>query len=163
MISHMKRPTDDKQLFEAIILFDGVCNLCNSSVNFIIDRDKTAKFKFSALQSAEAAPYSARRCSRLPEEAEGSFDSILLIEGERCYDKSTAALRIAKRLDGMWPLLYGLIIIPKFIRNAVYNWIATNRYSWFGRLDACRLPTPELRQRFLDGLMEVQESKFKVN
>ncbi len=146
-----KERAHDAELHEAVILFDGVCNLCNSSVNFVIDRDKAGRFKFSALQSREAAPYLGT-CGGHDLTSDGLLGSILLIEGDRCYNKSTAALRIARRLDGLWPLLYGFIIVPRFIRDAVYNWIAQNRYKWFGRLDACRLPTPELRQRFLDGL-----------
>lgn len=143
--------SERQHVHETVILFDGVCNLCNNSVNFVIDHDKAGKFKFSALQSAEATPY-LDKCKRFDRAAESLLGSILLIEENRCYDKSTAALRIAKQLDGLWPVLYGFIIIPKFMRDAVYNWIAQNRYKWFGQLDACRLPTPELRQRFLDGL-----------
>ncbi len=137
--------------YNAIILFDGVCNLCNSSVNFIIDRDKAGNFKFSALQSVEARPY-LERAGKSPDELDAVLQSLVLIEGENFYTRSTAALRIARRLDGLWPLAYGFIIIPKFIRDKAYDWVARNRYKWFGRLDACRIPTPELRKRFLDQL-----------
>ena len=135
----------------AVILFDGVCNLCNSSVNFIIDRDKSGKFKFSALQSEEARPY-LERAGRSPDDPESLLQSLVLIEGENYYTRSTAALKIARHLDGLWPLTYGFIIIPKFIRDKAYDWVARNRYRWFGRLDACRIPTPDLRKRFLDQL-----------
>lgn len=139
------------ELHKSVILFDGVCNLCNNSVNFVIDRDKSGQFKFSALQSPEALPY-ITQANRSPEDIQDLLQSILLIEGDRIYDKSTAALKIARKLDGLWPLLYGFIIIPGFVRDFVYDWIAKNRYEWFGQLEACRLPTPELRSRFLDGL-----------
>lgn len=148
---HTMTGTQDAGLHEAVILFDGVCNLCNSSINFIIDRDRAGRFKFAALQSPEAAPYVAR-CDRKAADESDLLQSILLVENGTCYAKSTAALRIARRLDGAWPLLYGFIVIPRFARDFVYDWIARNRYKWFGKQDACRLPTPELRQRFLDGL-----------
>lgn len=135
-------------MHDAVILFDGVCNLCNSSINFIIDRDRAGRFKFAALQTPEAAPY-VTRCNRKAADESDLLQSILLVEKGTCYAKSTAALRIARRLDGAWPLLYGFIIIPGFARDYVYDWIARNRYKWFGKQDACRLPTPELRQRFL--------------
>ena len=78
------------------------------------------------------------------------FNSFILAEEDKIYTRSTAALRIAKQLSGGWKLLYGLIIIPGFLRNAVYNWIAKNRYKWFGKKDDCMIPTPELKERFLD-------------
>jgi len=129
----------------AVILFDGVCNLCNGSVNFIIDRDKEAYFKFASLQSAEGTELLASH--QLPAD---KLDSIVLVEGARYYQRSTAALRIARKLRGLWPLLYAFIIIPPFIRNLVYDFIAKNRYRWFGRADSCRMPTPELKNRFLE-------------
>ena len=130
---------------QAVILFDGVCNLCNGSVNFIIDRDKQQYFKFASLQSDEAAQLLAAHA--LPA---NSLDSIVLVEGGRLYLRSTAALRVARRLSGGWPLFYVFMVIPPFIRNAVYNLIARNRYKWFGKAAACRIPTPELKSRFLE-------------
>ncbi len=147
----MNSKSGHTEIHKSVILFDGVCNLCNSSVNFVIDRDAAGRFKFSALQSPEALPYIAQ-ANRSPEDLGDLLQSIILVEGDKMYDKSTAALKIARQLDGLWPLLYGFIIIPRFIRDFVYNWIAKNRYQWFGQLEACRLPTPELRNRFLDGL-----------
>ncbi|MEM8485291.1 MAG: thiol-disulfide oxidoreductase DCC family protein [Bacteroidota bacterium] len=136
---------------DRVILFDGVCNLCNSSVNFVIDRDRAGLYKFSALQSAEAKAYLAK--AGLNGEVDDELlQSVVLYENGVLYKKSTAALRIARQLDGPWPLLYAFVIAPRFIRDAVYDVIARNRYFWFGQRDACRLPTPELRQRFLDGL-----------
>jgi predicted DCC family thiol-disulfide oxidoreductase YuxK len=126
-----------------IVLFDGVCNLCNSSVQFIIDRDPHAQFRFAPLQSEVGE--TLRAAHEIPEE----LDSIVLIDGGRPYWKSSAALRVARRLQGAWSLLFALIVIPAFLRDAIYGWIARNRYRWFGREDACRLPSPELEERFL--------------
>ncbi|MCH8558716.1 MAG: thiol-disulfide oxidoreductase DCC family protein [Balneolia bacterium] len=134
-----------KQKPEAVIMFDGVCNLCNASVNFVIDRDSDRYFKYAALQS-EAGQRFLDRHNR----SVSDFDSVILQEDETFYTKSTAALRIARKLDGAWPLLYGFIIIPPFLRNVVYDLIARNRYKWFGKQDECRIPTPELKSLFLD-------------
>lgn len=128
----------------ALVLFDGVCNLCNSSVNYIIDRDPTGYFKFAALQSEVVKPL-LDRFDLSPD----YLDSMVLIVGDRCYRHSDAALHIARRMRRAWPLLYGFIIIPRPIRNLVYRWIARNRYRWFGKRETCRIPTPELRARFL--------------
>lgn len=130
---------------DRIVLFDGVCNLCNSSVRFIIKRDKRKHFKFASLQS----DYATDLFQRLNIDA-SSFDSIVLVEDDNTYIKSTAALKISKELSGLWPLLYVFIIIPRFIRDAVYDFIARNRYKWFGKKDYCEMPTPELRNRFLE-------------
>ena len=135
---------NDQQNHHNIILFDGVCNLCNGTVNFVIDHDPKGTFKFSALQSDIGKNYIEKFAIDT-----AKTDSIILIEKDQAYIKSTAALRIAKKLSGAYPLLYGFIIIPTFIRNMVYNWIAKNRYKWFGKSDACRIPTPELTERFL--------------
>ncbi len=131
-----------------VILFDGVCNLCNSSVNFIIDRDRAGRFKFAALQSDEAVAYLGITDS-LGANDPALLQSVVLYENGRLYTKSTAALRIARHLDGGWPLFYGFIVVPRPIRDAAYDIIARNRYRWFGECDACRLPTPALKQRFL--------------
>lgn len=128
-----------------IIFFDGVCNLCNGAVNWIIDRDKNNAFKFSALQSAYGQSVLRAQLSISPD-----VDSIILLEQNTVYIKSTAALRIAKRLGGIYALLYAFIVVPKFIRDAIYDVIAKNRYKWFGTLDQCRIPTPELKAKFID-------------
>lgn len=125
-----------------IIFFDGVCNLCNGAVNFVIDRDPEGKFKLAPLQSDIAAEY-------LKKEQLDNLNSIALFEGGKIYQKSSAALRIAKKLSGAWPLLYGLIIIPPFIRDFFYDLIAKNRYKWFGKQESCRMPTPDIKARFL--------------
>ncbi|MCC6808738.1 MAG: thiol-disulfide oxidoreductase DCC family protein [Deltaproteobacteria bacterium] len=126
---------------KAIVLFDGVCNLCNASVNFIIDRDRDGYFRFAALQSETA--------KALGETFSGDPESVVLIEGGKRYAHSTAALRIARKLRGAWPLFYAFIVVPRPLRDVVYRFIARHRYRWFGRKDACRLPSPELKARFL--------------
>jgi len=126
------------------VLFDGVCNLCNAAVLFVIDRDPAGYFRFAALQSDEGQRLLAEHGHRAPD-----LSSVLLVDGGRVYARSTAALRVARRLTGLWPLLYVFLAVPRPVRDAVYDWVARNRYRWFGRQDACRVPTPELRQRFL--------------
>ena len=128
----------------ALILFDGVCNFCNRSVQFIIRRDRNDHFRFASLQSSLAESVLAANylsASRL--------DSIVLIEGEQIFTESTAVLRICKKMDGLWKGLYMLIIFPKPIRDALYRWLANNRYHFFGKQDTCMIPTPEIRKRFL--------------
>lgn len=127
-----------------IILFDGVCNLCSGAVQFIIKKDKEKQFRFASLQSDFGQQVLKK--FHLPT---SHFNSFILLEENQLYTKSTGALRVAKKLSGFWPLLYGFIIIPPFIRNVVYNWIARNRYKWFGRQEACWLPTPDLKARFM--------------
>lgn len=126
-----------------VVLFDGVCNLCNASINFVIDRDAEAVFRFAPLQS-DVGRALVSGC-----EVKGE-DSIVLVEDGRCYVRSDAALRIARRLDGAWRLLGVLRVVPRPLRDAAYRIIARNRYRWFGRQESCRLPTPDLRARFLD-------------
>lgn len=127
-----------------IILFDGVCNLCNSSVNFIIDRDKNNKFKFAALQSDTGQRLLEKFSLNASE-----FDSVILIDDNKFYTKSTAALKIAKEFPSFWKFLYVLIIIPAPLRNVFYDLVAKNRYRLFGKKDSCRMPTPELKEKFL--------------
>lgn len=127
-----------------VILFDGVCNLCNSSVNWIIDHDKHNTFKFASLQS----DYGKSVVQKY--NLQGSYlDTILLVDEDKIFSRSGAVLRIAKYLGSIYQLAYAFIIIPPFIRNAVYNFIAQNRYRWFGKRDSCRMPTPELKNKFL--------------
>jgi predicted DCC family thiol-disulfide oxidoreductase YuxK len=129
---------------QGVILFDGVCNFCNTTINFIIDHDPKQRFRFASLQSD-----AGQQLLRQHHEPTTDFDSVILLKGGKVFHKSDAALEIALDLGGLWPLLYGFKIVPRFVRNAVYDFVARNRYRWFGRLDACRLPTPELRGRFL--------------
>lgn len=128
-----------------VVFFDGLCNLCNASVNFILERDKKGIFRFASLQgdfAKKTLPTDYTRQHDLP--------SLVLLMNGKILVKSTAALTIARHLLGLWPVLYTFIIIPPFIRHAVYNFIARNRYRWFGKKEECTLPTPELKARFFD-------------
>lgn len=127
-----------------VILFDGVCNLCNGAVLFIIKRDKKVKFSFASLQST----FGQNQLKKYGLSSEELSTIVLLKEG-RIFTKSSAALEIAKELDGLWPAFYFFKIVPKFIRNFFYDFIAQNRYRWFGKQEACMIPTPELKARFL--------------
>lgn len=127
-----------------IILFDGVCNLCNSSVNFVIKHDKKNRYRFAALQS-DIGKDLVNQFGIDPNET----DSIILIKGQKHYIRSSAALRVAKGLSGGYPLFYVFMIIPTFIRNWVYDYIAKNRYKWYGMRESCMIPTEELKSRFL--------------
>lgn len=128
-----------------IILFDGVCNLCNSTVQFVIDYDPENKFKFASLQSDFGQNFLKE--NNLSTEA---FKSIILVEGEKYYTQSDAVLRIGKELKGKYKYAGALLWIPRFIRDFVYSIVSKNRYSWFGKKDNCWLPTPELKEKFLD-------------
>jgi predicted DCC family thiol-disulfide oxidoreductase YuxK len=128
-----------------IIFFDGVCNLCNRSVQFIIKKDKKKQFRFASLQGN--AGQELLKKFKLPAD---NFNSFILAEGDQIYTRSTGVLRMLKKLGGGWQLFYGFIIVPKFIRNAVYNWIARNRYKWYGKRNECMVPTPDLKERFLE-------------
>ncbi|MBY0229320.1 MAG: thiol-disulfide oxidoreductase DCC family protein [Gemmataceae bacterium] len=129
-----------------IILFDGVCRFCDGSVNWIIDHDTAGRFRFAALQSPMGQALLAR--FGLPT---GALDSMVLVEGGKCWTRSTAALRIAARLGWPWRAGAGFLLLPAFLRDPLYEVLARNRYRWFGTLEACRVPTPEVRERFLDG------------
>ncbi|EAQ40009.1 hypothetical protein MED134_04629 [Dokdonia sp. MED134] len=128
-----------------IILFDGVCNLCNGAITFIIQRDKKDLFRYAPLQSEIGKELAAKHHIDLDK-----VDSIILVTEDKAYAKSTAALRIAKQLSAGWPLLAVFLILPRFLRDAVYDFIARNRYKWFGKKEACMIPTPELKSKFLD-------------
>ena len=127
-----------------IILFDGVCNLCNTSVNFVIKKDKNDVFRFAALQSEIGQNYIEKF-----KIDSSKTDSIILVDNDKHYIKSTAALTIAKSLKGGYPLLYIFMILPNFIRNWVYDYIAKNRYKWYGKKESCMIPTLELKSKFL--------------
>lgn len=129
---------------ERIIFFDGVCNLCNSTVDFLISRDKKRHFRYASLQSD--AGQAMLRKHNLPTSEFGSF---LYLDGDTLHTKSSGALRVAVKLGGLWSLMGIFLIIPPFIRNAVYDLIAKHRYRWFGKRETCRLPTPEERTLFL--------------
>ncbi|MFA7447501.1 MAG: thiol-disulfide oxidoreductase DCC family protein [Weeksellaceae bacterium] len=128
-----------------IVLFDGICNLCNSSVQLIIQNDSKNLFQFASLQSEFGQKFLQE--NNLPDDA---FKSIVLIDGEKFYTKSEAVLRIGKELKGIYKVLGIFLWVPKFIRDFVYDYIARNRYKWYGKRNSCWIPTAELKQKFLD-------------
>ena len=128
-----------------IVLFDGVCNLCNGSVQFILKRDRHRKFQFGSLQGKTGQEY--LRKYHLPTD---QFHSFMLIEANVLYTQSTAVLRVLKHLGRGWQLLYVFIFLPQVLRDGLYKLIATNRFRLFGKKDACRIPTPDERERFLE-------------
>lgn len=128
-----------------LILFDGVCNLCNGAVKFTIKRDPSGKIMFAPLQSETGKKLLAK--FNLPE---NDYESFVFIEDGKAYQKSTAALHVLRYLRGGWPLMYAFIIVPPFIRNGIYSLIANNRYKLFGRQESCMVPTPEIKKRFLN-------------
>ena len=130
---------------QPIILFDGVCNLCNGAVQFIIRHDKKKIFMFTSLQSETGQKLLAQYNLPLDE-----LNSFILIENSKAYTRSTGALKVAKKLNGIFPMLYSFIIIPKIFRNSIYDLVARNRYKWFGKKDECMIPTPQLKARFLN-------------
>lgn len=127
-----------------LILFDGVCNFCNFWVNFIISRDKKDIFRFASLQSE----FGKTILNHL-NLSTYNFDTLVLIEGENFYYKSTAALKVTKDIKGWLKLLYPLILLPKFLRDQLYDLIAKNRYKIFGKSDTCRLPTESEKSKFI--------------
>lgn len=129
-----------------IVLFDGVCNLCNGAVRFLLDRDRRAVLRFAALQSEVGRGLLGALGVELGEE--GDPGTVYLIEKGHLYQRSTAALRVTRYLTGLWPAASGLLVVPRFVRDAIYDLIASRRYRWFGRSDACRIPTPEEAARF---------------
>ena len=128
-----------------IILFDGVCNFCNGSVNFLIRQDKKNVFRFAALQSQTAQKLLAQY-----KKQKKGFESFVLMQDGKAYEKSSAALKVLKKLPWYWKWAQVFWIVPKFIRDGVYNLIAKNRYKWFGKKEECMIPMPELKSRFLE-------------
>ena len=139
----------------AVVLFDGVCNFCDAWVNFVIERDRGAYFKFAPLQSEVGQKIAAENGLRseaadsAPVDDTVPIDSVILVEDGKAYTHSTAALRIARRLDGLWPWAYALIVVPRPIRDLFYRFFARYRYRMFGKKDECMVPSPEVRARFL--------------
>lgn len=132
--------------FPAVILFDGVCNLCNGFVQFVIARDPAGRFRFAALQSDAAR----RLLGRLETPQEWPDSLVLVEDGQYFFVRSGAALRVARGLRFPWPLAYVFVGVPRPVRDWVYDIVARNRYRWFGRRDVCMIPTPGLRARFID-------------
>ena len=126
-----------------VIYFDGYCGLCNGFVDFVLARDRARRFRFAPLQGTTAR-------ARFGDPGDVDPTTILLEEEGTVFERSTAALRIIAALGGIWRLAGLLRLVPRFIRDAVYDWVARNRYGWFGKRDTCRLPSPEERAVFLD-------------
>ncbi|MFP4042511.1 MAG: thiol-disulfide oxidoreductase DCC family protein [Bacteroidales bacterium] len=135
----------EKDLSKSIIIFDGYCNLCSNSVVFILKNDKKDNFRFTSLQSkySQSLTEIEKNKSKIP-------DSIILLENGNIYTQSSAALRIAKKLRWPFPLAYALIVVPPFIRNAIYRYIARNRYKWFGKRNTCFIPDQNVDYKFLE-------------
>ena len=129
---------------QAIILFDGVCNVCNGFVNFLIPRDTKNHFRFGSLQSDQA-----KELLKTFSHSSNDLSTVILVEDNQLYSQSTAVLKIARNMGGAWPLLYGFIIIPKPIRDFFYKLFANNRYKLFGKKDSCMMPTPALKAKFI--------------
>lgn len=128
-----------------VILFDGLCNLCESSVQFIIKRDEKRVFKFASLQGNYA-----KQLLKTHGIHDYNYDTFILWQAGKIYTHSTAALKVLTQLGGFWKLLYFGWLIPKFIRDLIYSFVAKNRYKWFGKKTVCWIPTPQLKERFLD-------------
>ncbi len=128
-----------------VILFDGVCNLCNSSVNWIIDHDKQNQFKFASLQSA----YGQNKVKELGLQ-DNYMNTVVFEDNGKAYLRSDAALQILKQLGGVYSLSVVFYIVPSFVRDWFYKIVANNRYKWFGKKESCRIPTPELKSKFLE-------------
>ncbi|WP_172197672.1 thiol-disulfide oxidoreductase DCC family protein [Saccharibacillus qingshengii] len=131
---------------QKVVLIDGVCHFCQGAVRFIVARDPKGNFQFASLQSELGTELAGGTGF----EQSGEPNTLVLIENGHKYVRSTAALRIARKLRFPWPLLYALMIVPRPLRDAVYRYIARNRYRWFGKDDTCPIPPPSVRKRFLD-------------
>ncbi len=128
-----------------VILFDGICNLCNGAVNFVIRNDRNEILRFTSLQSNTGSNIMKQFDIDSPDP-----DSFILVYQNKVFNKSTAALMVLKLLGGRFALAYGFIIVPRFIRDGVYNIIATNRYKWFGKKESCMIPGKKISHLFLD-------------
>jgi predicted DCC family thiol-disulfide oxidoreductase YuxK len=138
-LADVKQQIDGK----VVLFFDGVCNFCNGSVNFIIDRDPDSRVMFAPLQSEVAKALLAEH------NFQSELDTMVVLDGGKLYTRSSAVIRASLKMRGLWPLLSIVWIIPKPLRDLGYRLIAYNRYRWFGKQDSCRMPTPDLRARFL--------------
>jgi len=133
------------ELPDRLLFFDGVCNLCNGLVQFIIRKDRRKIFHFASLQSKTGQRFLNAHVLLTQD-----LNSLVYWRKGRALTRSTAALNVARDLGGAWPMAYAFILVPRFLRDALYDLIARKRYSWFGKRETCMVPTPELRERFLD-------------
>ncbi|MBA2411064.1 MAG: DUF393 domain-containing protein [Gammaproteobacteria bacterium] len=131
---------------DPVILFDGQCNLCNGSVQFVLKHERRARYRFASLRSAAGQALLADHgllCS--------GFDSFVLIQNGRAYTRSDATLRVAKQLRGLWPVLSVFLVVPRVLRDAIYDFAGARRYRWFGKATTCWVNTPQWRARFIEG------------
>ncbi|WP_442603058.1 thiol-disulfide oxidoreductase DCC family protein [Paenibacillus sp. KN14-4R] len=135
-----RKPMNDP----VIVLFDGVCNMCNGIVQFTIRHDPKKQLQFASLQSN-----AGQRLLEAYSLSTSDLNTFVLIDNNRAYTKSTAALRLIRKLNKLWPLLYVGIVVPRPLRDSIYSYIAHHRYKWFGQAEACMVPTPDMKQRFL--------------
>ena len=124
-----------------IIFYDGVCGLCDRSVQFLIKHDNKRKLRYATLQSTLAKSVLGKDIT---------FDSFIYYNQNKIYQRSSGALMAAKQLGGWWKLTGIFWMVPRFLRDGIYDWIAQNRYQWFGKYDSCKIPTPEQKTLFLD-------------
>ncbi len=129
---------------QPILLFDGVCNLCNQSVQLVLKKEKSPRYQFTSLQSEVGQVILSHF-----DFSTTHFDTILLLEDGKIFDRSSVPIKVSGNLKGLWPMLRIFWIIPKPLRDIVYNWISRNRYKWFGKKEVCMIPSPELERRFL--------------
>ena len=141
----MENSTTNSSFSKSIILFDGVCNLCNGYINFIIKRTSSDKIRFGTLQSKTGQELLEKNGLN-----PNALDTVVMIENGKLFTKSDVPLKIAKEMKGGWKIFSAFIILPKFIRDGIYSFIARNRYRWFGKKESCMIPTPELKKLFLD-------------
>jgi predicted DCC family thiol-disulfide oxidoreductase YuxK len=141
----------------AVVLFDGTCNFCDRTVHFVIDHERDHDLRFAAIQSEAAKELLDRslgeaRASKLVRDltgTDGDPTSVIVVDGDTAYTHSSAALQIARHLRAPWRWGMIFVVVPRFVRDACYRWFARHRYKWFGKTETCRVPTPELRARFL--------------
>ncbi|MFB6122198.1 MAG: thiol-disulfide oxidoreductase DCC family protein [Haloferacaceae archaeon] len=128
-----------------VLLFDGVCNLCTGAVKFVVPRDSDGKIRFASLQS-DVGRRLLDRCGRSPDDR----STVVLVEGDDCYTKSAAAIRVARHLGWPYAALGALRVLPRPVRDAVYDFVAAHRYDWFGERESCMVPAAGVSDRFLD-------------
>ena len=146
LVSGVSRLDNYVDEFDYLVIYDGDCNLCATIVKFIIPRDRSGVIRFAALQSETARQWEAISSHPMPEDIRNTF---IWIERGRIYIKSTAALRMVRRLSGVWPLLSIFLLIPTWVRDPFYTLVASNRYRWFGKRESCLVAVAEYRDRFL--------------
>jgi len=139
----MKRTSNQSE--PIVLLIDGHCNMCHGLAKFVVGRDKRAVFRFASLQSELG-----RRLLQEGGMPEDALETFVMVDNGKYYTKSTAALRIGRKLGWPWSVAYPAIVVPRFVRDRVYRFVARRRYRWFGRSESCLLPTPDMRSRFLE-------------